>query len=78
MWILSCTASVGYLSRMTQWKVKSDSPKHAHNSLTDMLVQQKLSVSAASRLDDKGIGSQLKLGLFSYPVLQAADILIHR
>jgi tryptophanyl-tRNA synthetase len=21
MWILSCTASVGYLSRMTQWKV---------------------------------------------------------
>lgn len=25
MWILSCTASVGYLSRMTQWKV-SDLP----------------------------------------------------
>jgi tryptophanyl-tRNA synthetase len=23
MWILSCTASVGYLSRMTQWKVRS-------------------------------------------------------
>ena len=22
MWILSCTASVGYLSRMTQWKSK--------------------------------------------------------
>ena len=21
MWLLSCTASVGYLSRMTQWKV---------------------------------------------------------
>jgi tryptophanyl-tRNA synthetase len=21
MWILSCTASMGYLSRMTQWKV---------------------------------------------------------
>ncbi|KAK3901921.1 hypothetical protein C8A05DRAFT_44535 [Staphylotrichum tortipilum] len=37
-WILSCTASTGYLSRMTQWK---------H-------------------------------GLFSYPVLQAADILLYR
>ncbi|KAK0710908.1 hypothetical protein B0H67DRAFT_539899 [Lasiosphaeris hirsuta] len=37
-WILSCTASTGYLSRMTQWK---------H-------------------------------GLFSYPILQAADILVHR
>ena len=23
MWILSCTASVGYLSRMTQWKVRT-------------------------------------------------------
>jgi tryptophanyl-tRNA synthetase len=56
----------------------SGSPNRVLNSLTDMLVQQKLSVSAASRLDDKGIGSQLKLGLFSYPVLQAADILIHR
>jgi tryptophanyl-tRNA synthetase len=22
-WILSCTASMGYLSRMTQWKVRS-------------------------------------------------------
>lgn len=24
MWILSCTASVGYLSRMTQWKVSKN------------------------------------------------------
>lgn len=29
-------------------------------------------------LDDETIGANLKLGLFSYPVLQAADILIHR
>ncbi|CAG9944533.1 unnamed protein product [Clonostachys rosea f. rosea IK726] len=59
MWILSCTASVGYLSRMTQWK-------------------SKLSLDNASSLDDRGVGSKLKLGLFSYPVLQAADILVHR
>ncbi|KAK4135489.1 tryptophanyl-tRNA synthetase [Trichocladium antarcticum] len=39
-WILSCTASTGYLSRMTQWKA-------GH-------------------------------GLFSYPILMAADILVHR
>jgi tryptophanyl-tRNA synthetase len=25
MWILSCTASMGYLSRMTQWKVSCQS-----------------------------------------------------
>ncbi|ROW12338.1 hypothetical protein VMCG_00612 [Cytospora schulzeri] len=59
MWILSCTASMGYLNRMTQWK-------------------SKLSLSSdASALDDKA-KSALKLGLFSYPVLQAADILVHR
>ncbi|GAB7362108.1 hypothetical protein MBLNU230_g2137t1 [Neophaeotheca triangularis] len=51
MWILSCQASTGYLSRMTQWKDKTAGEKE--NS------------------------EKLKLGLFSYPVLQAADILVH-
>ncbi|KAL7808449.1 tryptophanyl-tRNA synthetase [Trichoderma gracile] len=59
MWILACTASVGYLSRMTQWK-------------------SKLSLASSSTLENKSVGSKLKLGLFSYPVLQAADILVHR
>ncbi|KAL8370845.1 hypothetical protein RB595_000947 [Gaeumannomyces hyphopodioides] len=57
MWILSCTASVGSLSRMTQWKLSMDESK--------------------SFLDDK-VKKKLKLGLFSYPVLQAADVLVHR
>lgn len=51
MWILSCQASTGYLSRMTQWKDKTSGEKE--NS------------------------ERLKLGLFSYPVLQAADVLLH-
>jgi len=55
MWILSCTASVGYLSRMTQWKSK-------------MALQD----------NAKPFDTPLQLGLFSYPVLQAADILVHR
>ncbi|KAF2404609.1 Nucleotidylyl transferase [Trichodelitschia bisporula] len=54
MWILSCTASMGYLSRMTQWKSKLNLAPNA-----------------------KPLESPLQLGLFSYPVLQAADILIH-
>ncbi|KAI1106327.1 tryptophanyl-tRNA synthetase [Jackrogersella minutella] len=59
MWILSCTASMGYLSRMTQWKSK---------------------VSMQHKTTDIGelARDKLKLGLFSYPVLQAADILVHR
>lgn len=52
MWILSCQASTGYLSRMTQWKDKTSNKKDC--------------------------SERLKLGLFSYPVLQAADVLVHR
>lgn len=59
MWILSCTASVGYLSRMTQWKSKL--------TLSDEV----------SALDSTSAKARLKLGLFSYPVLQAADILLY-
>ncbi|OTA60247.1 tryptophanyl-tRNA synthetase [Hypoxylon sp. EC38] len=59
MWILSCTASMGYLGRMTQWKSK--------------LVEN----NKAADLDQLAT-TKLKLGLFSYPVLQAADILVHR
>ncbi|KAI9741862.1 MAG: Tryptophan--tRNA ligase, mitochondrial [Cirrosporium novae-zelandiae] len=59
MWILSCTASMGYLSRMTQWK-------------------SKLSLPDSATPADQASKNKLKLGLFSYPVLQAADVLIHR
>ncbi|KAI2777687.1 putative tryptophanyl-tRNA synthetase [Daldinia loculata] len=59
MWILSCTASMGYLGRMTQWKSK---------------IQMN---NKAGDLEDAAM-TNLKLGLFSYPVLQAADILVHR
>ncbi|KAI5803228.1 hypothetical protein EDC01DRAFT_646367 [Geopyxis carbonaria] len=60
MWILSCAASTGYLSRMTQWKTKSGI------------------IGDTSPLDGGKSTAKLKLGLFSYPVLQAADILVHR
>ncbi|GAO20075.1 uncharacterized protein UV8b_03793 [Ustilaginoidea virens] len=60
MWILACTSSVGYLSRMTQWK-------------------QKLNIVAPGRPEaEQTVGNRLKLGLLSYPVLQAADVLVHR
>ncbi|KAI1304310.1 tryptophanyl-tRNA synthetase [Xylaria venustula] len=59
MWILSCTSSMGYLNRMTQFKVKLQETNKAGDLYEAM-------------------ASRLKLGLFSYPVLQAADILVHR
>ena len=48
-WILGCTARMGWLNRMTQFKEKSG--KHREGA---------------------------SVGLFTYPVLQAADILLYR
>ena len=69
---------MGYLSRMTQWKVNT--VMSTSNPMNSRLKyqQSKLHLSDdASALDEKA-KSSLKLGLFSYPVLQAADILVHR
>lgn len=40
--------------------------------------QSKLSLSEDANAMDTSNKAKLKLGLFSYPVLQAADILVHR
>ncbi len=53
-WIFSCVTSYGELSRMTQFKDKSD------------------------QIEKGGKNSFVSAGLFSYPVLQAADILIYK
>ncbi len=47
-WILGCTARIGWLNRMTQWKDKAGKNREGSS-----------------------------LGLFAYPVLQAADILLY-
>lgn len=52
-WVLSCVCSYGELSRMTQFKDKTD------------------------QLKDKDKDALVSSGLFLYPVLQAADILIY-
>ena len=48
-WILGCTARMGWLNRMTQWKDKAGKNREGAS-----------------------------VGLFSYPVLQAADILLYK
>ncbi|HUG45894.1 MAG TPA: tryptophan--tRNA ligase, partial [Sphingomicrobium sp.] len=48
-WLLQCTARVGWLSRMTQFKEKSGKNREGAS-----------------------------VGLYTYPVLQAADILLYR
>lgn len=53
-WILSCVTTFGELSRMTQFKDKSD------------------------QLESGGKGGFVSAGLYTYPVLQAADILVYK
>ena len=48
-WVLGCTARMGWLNRMTQWKDKAGKNREGAS-----------------------------VGLFTYPVLQAADILLYR
>lgn len=62
-WILASDASMGWLSRMTQWRAK----------LSDSDVASLLQPAS-----DSTAAEALKLGLFAYPVLQAADILLYR
>ena len=65
---------------MTQWKVCYDGAE-THLSVWSILTdrrQGKLALSdEVSALDSTNVKAKLKLGLFSYPVLQAADILLY-
>lgn len=61
-WIFNCITPVGWLGRMTQWKTKMEGRGLSH----------------AQVLADESLTSGLKMGLFDYPVLQAADILLYK
>ncbi|KAJ3125891.1 Tryptophan--tRNA ligase, mitochondrial [Nowakowskiella sp. JEL0407] len=65
-WILTCRTPVSWVTRMHQWKSK-------------MMQKSGESVTSATlRMADDDQTSSLGLGLLSYPVLQAADILLYR
>lgn len=62
-WYLNCLTSVGRLNRMTTWKSKLATARGS---------------SDAAESAGGGEDGALALGLFAYPVLQAADILLYR
>ncbi|EEB09620.2 tryptophan-tRNA ligase Msw1 [Schizosaccharomyces japonicus yFS275] len=63
MWLLACNTSMGSLNRMTQWKSKTQFRETDFASFLNL---------------DEATSGRLKLGLFAYPVLQAADIILYR
>lgn len=63
-WLLSTVTGMGYMNRMTQWKSKA--------SLSESASLFEPNMESAEAL------SKLHLGLFAYPALQAADILLYK
>ncbi|KAI8139723.1 tryptophanyl-tRNA synthetase [Fennellomyces sp. T-0311] len=64
-WIFNCLTPVGWLGRMTQWKSKMENARGRASSHAEILA-------------DESLTTGLKMGLFDYPVLQAADILLYK
>jgi tryptophanyl-tRNA synthetase len=82
MWILSCFTGFGELKRMTQFKEKSIDMLAGSEKVKDY-SDEKLSetVNAAIVEDIEGLEkitqTSVSAGLFNYPVLMAADILLY-
>ncbi|KAJ2079704.1 Tryptophan--tRNA ligase, mitochondrial [Coemansia sp. RSA 988] len=68
-WALSCITPVGWLNRMTQWKSKLQ--QQTQDITLDQTAESALNVRSAA-------AQHLLTGLFTYPVLMAADILLYR
>ncbi len=67
-WILNCIASVGQLNRMTQYK---DKTAKIRESLEILLPNDSNFIKTIT-------GEPSSVGLFDYPVLMAADILLYQ
>lgn len=81
-WILDCFTGMGEMQRMTQFKEKSNTidqsewhaDYHGNNKYSDPKYED-----ANTYLDEKfkEIRERVSVGLFNYPVLMAADILLY-
>lgn len=78
-WVLDCFTGFGEMSRMTQFKDKSASlGNSAYDSAKIDSSSDSALVSEIVALESSVASSQrVSLGLFNYPVLMAADILLY-
>ncbi len=70
-WILDCFTGFGQMARMTQFKEKSGGV--FQSNFTGTLLDEKGDQLASW----DNLGREVTLGLFNYPVLMAADILLY-
>lgn len=76
-WLFNCIATMGQLRRMTQYKDKLSKIKGALETLAPGSSSALLNVRNDARREFKN-ESISSVGLFDYPVLMAADILIYQ
>nr|MDQ3041806.1 tryptophan--tRNA ligase [Acidobacteriota bacterium] len=93
-WILSCVARMGELERMTQFKDKARKSlgnqkikleRSGHLALADAVTNPSVGMSSleahsnkANELRDDRSRQSAGIGLFTYPVLMASDILLYQ
>ena len=75
-WLLSCVTPHAWLNHMTQYKEKSKALLTAHS--TPAVTSSSSSSSASSSSPFPTSTATASLGLYSYPLLMAADILLYR
>src|SRR5687768_10712304 len=82
MWVLSCHTPLGWLNRMTQFKDKVRASLKLEFSgdvdKDELEIFKQVFSSAKKKVlleNDKKVSPSIKLGLFAYPVLMAADII---
>ena len=74
-WILDCFTGFGEMSRMTQFKDKSN--QIVKNELKQVVVAQVSDGQLPGEASISKAQDRVSLGLFNYPVLMAADILLY-
>lgn len=74
MWLLNCATPMGWLEKMIQYKEKSAKQGANSESVRRILY----SCSPAIAADRTVVARQVSVGLFDYPVLMAADILLYQ
>ena len=75
MWILSSLAPMGDLRRMTQFKDKSNKQSRKHY-IDDSNIKNIEKLESSDELEIK-YTEEANVGLFTYPILMAADIILY-
>ncbi len=77
-WILDCFTGMGEMQRMTQYKDKSLKLMSEGNLVTPPSIDQTNLIDQDKiRQNDDQRNNRISVGLFNYPVLMAADILLY-